>query len=167
MSLAALCSQAVTAHVRYCDTLSRLAARATRCLGGAVQFSAPGWNTPVCAGSAQQPAGMLLESESGSCAVGMFLVENKLGQLVSARVAPSTFVDGEGREVQPRLAFSPEVVQLQPGEQTLVRVAAAFDERLRPGVRYLGSISVPGVSSASVAVVLKRRKRAPALPPAP
>jgi hypothetical protein len=101
---------------------------------------------------------MVLESESGSCAVGMFLVENRLRQAVSAPVAPSAFVDAKGREVVPRLAFLPEVVELQPGEQAVVRVAAAFDERLRPGVRYVGSISVPGVSSSSVAVVLRRRE---------
>lgn len=168
-SLAALCAQAVTANIRYYDALGRLTARAARCMAGRVlQVSRfPESSPPVRAVPQQQPSGMLLESESGSCAVGMFLVENKLGQPVSAQVAPSRFVDDEGREVEPRLAFSPEVVDLRPGEQTVVRVAAAFDETLRPGVRYLGTISVPGVSSSSVAVVLRRRERPPALAPTP
>lgn len=169
MSLATFCSQAVNAHVRYYGVLGRLAARAARSVaGGVVQVSlAPEWNARAPAVPLPPPAAMLLESESGSCAVGMFLVENQLGQPVSAPVAPSTFVDAEGREVQPRLAFSPQVVRLQPGEQALVRVAVAFDERLRPGIRYLGTISVPGVSSASVAVVLRRREPPAAPAPAP
>jgi hypothetical protein len=168
MSLAAFCSQALDAQVRYYGALGRLAARAARSVAaGVVQVSLPpSGNTPAPAAPSSPPAVMLLESESGSCAVGLFLVENHLGQTVSAPIAPSAFVDAEGREVQPRLAFSPQVVHLQPGEQALVRVAAAFDERLRPGVRYLGTISVPGVSSASVGVVLRRREPPAALTPA-
>jgi hypothetical protein len=168
MSLAALCSQAVTANVRYYDALGQLAARAARCLaGGVVQVSrSPGWDARAPA-EPSPPAAVLLESESGSCAVGLFLVENRLSQPVSTPVATSTFVDAEGGEVEPRLAFSPQVVSLQPGEQAVVRVAAAFDERLRPGVRYQGTISVPGVSSSSVAVVLRKRRRRPVQVPAP
>jgi hypothetical protein len=157
--LAGLCWHAFDAHVRYCGALGRLATRLVRSVTAeAVQVSLA---TPRAA--PDPPAAMMLESEVGACAVGMFLVENRLGQAVSAPVAPSTFVDAEGREVRPRLTFAPRVVSLQPGEQAVVRVAAAFDDTLLPEVWYRGTISVPGVSSASVAVVLRRRVAAPDL----
>lgn len=158
MSLAALYAQAVEAQIRYYDALARLGTRTARAVRRRNMKASRARLSRATVGSPSPvpPTGIVLESEAGSCVVGMFLVENHLAEPVSGSIAPSAFVDPQGHEVRPRLAFSPQVVQLEPGEKTVVRVAAAFDDRLRPGVRYRGTIGVPGTSSASVAVVIRR-----------
>jgi len=162
MSFETLWSTAVQVQIRYWSAVGRLAARASAARGRAVP--APGPSPAAAEAHPEPPSALVLESDGGSPAVGMFLVENKLGRPVVGSIAPSAFVDPEGREVRPRLAFAPEVVRLRPGEQALIRCVAAFDDTLRPGVRYLGTISLPGLSSGSVAVVLRRRDTSAARP---
>jgi hypothetical protein len=103
---------------------------------------------------------MVLEGEAGGRAMGVFLVENRLPQRVSARPVSNVLVDDTGRQVQPTLVFDPEVITLEPGEQKLVRVSAVVDESLTPETSYRGEISVPGLSGGRVRLVLRRRSGA-------
>jgi hypothetical protein len=100
---------------------------------------------------------MVLEAPAGQTAVGAFMVQNRLAQRVAAPVVPSAFLDPSGAEVRPALAFEPDVVSLESGEQGLVRVTATIDERLGPGVGYRGEVTVPGPSGDRIALVLRRR----------
>jgi hypothetical protein len=120
-------------------------------LGGRAAASAPP------AASAPAPSAMVLEAPAGQTAVGAFMVQNGLGQHVAAPVVTSAFLDPSGAEVRPALTFEPDVVSLESGEQVLVRVTAAIDERLEPGVGYRGEVTVPGLSGDRVALVLRRR----------
>ncbi len=112
---------------------------------------------PTPASARQQTGVMVLESEAGATALGVFLVENNLGREVSARVVASAFVDPTGREVRPALTFDPEVVTLRPGEQLLVRVMAAIDEALEPEVRYRGELTIPELTGTQIPIILRRR----------
>jgi hypothetical protein len=120
-------------------------------------------HAPQRAQARAQPA-MVLESEAGGAAIGAFVVENALDRSISAPVVASAFVAPAGKEARPAIAFEPEVVVLEPGEQVLVRVVAAVDESLEPNVGYRGDLTVPGLSGTQIPVVLRRRPTAPATP---
>jgi hypothetical protein len=100
---------------------------------------------------------IVVEAASGRSGLGVFMVENTTAQKVSAPVGVSAFVDADGREIRPAVAFSPDVVSLEPGDQVLVQVAAAVDDTLEPGVRYTGVISIPSLSEAGIPIVVRRR----------
>ena len=103
------------------------------------------------------PAVTVLEAEAGGTAIGVFLVENLLTEKVSAPVSASAVAAPDGREVAVPLAFDPEVVVLEPGEQILVRVAARVDDRLEADVSYRAEVAVPGVIGTRVPIVVRRR----------
>ena len=100
---------------------------------------------------------MVLEAEGGGTAIGVFLVENLLAEKVSAPVSASSFADPDGREVAVPLAFDPEVVILEPGEQILVRVTAQVADDLEADVSYRAELAVPGVIGTKVPIVARRR----------
>lgn len=112
---------------------------------------------PATAAPSPQAGVMALEGEAGGQALGVFLVANNLRHEVSARVVASTFVDANGRTVQPAFIFDPEVIMLAPGEQLLVRVMTLIDDSLEPEVRYRGEFTVPELSSTRIPIVLHRR----------
>jgi O-phosphoseryl-tRNA(Cys) synthetase len=103
------------------------------------------------------PAVTVLEAEAGGTAIGVFLVENLLTEKVSAPVSASAVAAPDGREVAVPLAFEPEVVVLEPGEQILVRVAARVDDGLEADVSYRAEVAVPGVIGTRVPIVVRRR----------
>jgi hypothetical protein len=103
------------------------------------------------------PAVMVLEAEAGGTAIGVFLVENLLGERVAAPVSASPLAGPDGREVDVPLAFDPEVVVLEPGEQILVRVSAQLDGELESDVGYRAEVAVPGVIGTKVPIVVRRR----------
>jgi hypothetical protein len=103
------------------------------------------------------PAVMVLEAGGGDTAIGVFLVENLLNEKVSAPVSASAFAAPDGREVALPLAFDPEVVVLEPGEQILVRVTAQVGDDLEEDVSYRAELAVPGVIGTKVPIVARRR----------
>jgi hypothetical protein len=103
------------------------------------------------------PAVMVLEAEGGGTAIGVFLVENLLAEKVSAPVSASAFEAPDGREVALPLAFDPEIVMLEPGEQILVRVTAQVGDDLEQEVSYRAELAVPGVIGTKVPIVARRR----------
>lgn len=115
--------------------------------------------TPV-----QQPGVMVLESEAGGQALGVFLVANNLDHEVSARVAASTFAADNGHTVQPTFAFDPEVINLASGEQILVRVVTVIDDSFEPEARYRGGFTVPELAGTRIPIVLRRRPDQPKPP---
>ncbi len=117
--------------------------------------SAPAPEPPAPA--PQPPPVMVLEAEGGGTAIGVFLVENLLAEKVSAPVSASSFADPDGREVAVPLAFDPEVVILEPGEQILVRVTAQVADDLEADVSYRAELAVPGVIGTKVPIVARRR----------
>lgn len=128
--------------------------------------AAPRATEPVAHAAPQSIGVMVLESEAGGGAIGVFLVENHLGQAISARVAATGFFAPDGREIHPPLSFDPEAIELQPGEQLLVRVVAAIDESMEPDLRYQGEFTVPELTGTRIPVVLRRRLSAASAEPA-
>jgi len=156
--------RALEANARYYEALGQVTTDYLKALAGvlgevklpttlASRAAAP---APPAA-SAAAPSAMVLEAPAGHTAVGAFMVQNRLGQHVAAPVVTSAFLDPSGAEVRPALAFEPDVVSLDVGEQVLVRVTATIDERLEPGVGYRGEVTVPGLSGDRIALVLRRR----------
>ena len=163
--------RALDANLRFYGALGQLTANYFKdlfssVLGGAQtsQAARPAAAAPEPPKPQKRTAVMVLEEAAGKTAVGVFLVENNLGREVAERPVSSAFVDSAGRKVQPALRFDPEVVTLAPGEQLLVRVMAAIDDTLEPEVRYQGELTIPGLTSTAIPIVLRRRTAADASP---
>ena len=107
--------------------------------------------------NAPAPA-LVLEAESGSDAMGAFLVENHLAHRVAAPIVVSAFRDPAGLEVEPALKFEPQSIALEPGEQLLVRVSVRIEEQHNVGTAYRGEVSIPGLSDSRVRLVIRRRQ---------
>ena len=105
---------------------------------------------------------MVLEGEAGKKALGVFLVENGFSRAVSASATASTFVDDDGKEINPTVEFQPASIRLEPGEQILVKVMASIDKDIPVGIRYRGEIGVPGLMGTRIPVVLGRTAEAKA-----
>jgi len=106
------------------------------------------------------PRTILVEAEAGQTALGMFMVENTTREQLSIPVTVSAFHDPQGREVELPVAFRPDVIVLEPGDQLVAQVAAAIGETLEPGVRYHAEIGVPGLSATRIPIVVRRRPSA-------
>jgi hypothetical protein len=154
-----LLRRALDANLRYYAAIGRLTVDYLEALGAiARHVEVPTRPAPAVPPPAPAPpAVMVLEAEAGGTAIGVFLVENLLGEKVAAPVSASPLAGPDGREVDVRLAFDPEVVVLEPGEQILVRVAARLDGDLDPDVSYRAELAVPGVIGTKVPIVVRRR----------
>lgn len=100
---------------------------------------------------------IVIEAAAGRSGLGVFMVENTTAKKVSAPVGVSAFIAADGREARPDVAFAPDVVSLEPGDQVLVQVAAAVNDTLEPGVRYQAEISIPRLAGARIPVVVRRQ----------
>lgn len=163
--------RALDANIQYYTSLSRLAADCLDGLLGSIanistqqKASSPSstWrvteNVPARPVKEESSAPtIVLEGETGSRALGMFVVENGLSHAVSASIYVSAFTDSSGREVRPQIKVEPSVIGLKPKEQILVRVLAGIDDSLLPLVDYKAEISVPDLPGTRVALVLRRR----------
>jgi hypothetical protein len=162
IELADMWRDAAQAGLRYWGRLGRLAFESITVLVPLV-----GVQQPAEVSSAAPPASaalaartILVEAETGQAGMGVFLVENVAAQRVSTRVGISPFLDPEGRGVRPAVTFRPDVIELDPGDQLIVQVAARFDDTLEPDVRYRAEISLPGLSETRIPIVLRRRPSA-------
>lgn len=102
---------------------------------------------------------LVLEGEAGSAVRGAFLVTNDLGRNVSCEFVVSEFADPDGATVRAKAAFEPATLELQPGEQQVVRVTIPVDGELAPGVAYTGEVAIKGLDGFTVPVVLRRLHR--------
>jgi hypothetical protein len=100
---------------------------------------------------------MVLEGEAGARAFGLFVVENKLAKEVTTQVAVGPLIDPDGQEIPSVLRFEPGIITLAPGEQVVAKVSAKISRGLVSGVRYLGEISIPGISGASIPIIVRRK----------
>jgi len=165
-TLEQLFRRAVDAQLEYYRSVGQLSVEFARAAFGVVRAdrATPTLRmpiTPVILAAAEPalPAAapvLALEAEEGSWAVGMFVVENSTGSRVSAPVELPVLADDEGRRVHGAIRFEPEVITLQPGEQTLVQIAVEVSRGLRRGVDYRGDVRVPGLTGTSIPVVVRR-----------
>ena len=107
--------------------------------------------------SAQSAGIMVLEGEAGYQALGVFLVANHLAEEVSTRVHAATLEDQNGRPVELKFTFEPEIIVLAPSEQLLVRVMTVISDSLEPGVRYRGEFTIPELPGTHIPIVVRRR----------
>jgi len=159
--LAAGWRDAAEAALRYWGRLGRLAYESVTVLVPVVEEVRPAAPTVAPPAAPAAPRTILVEADAGEAGLGVFLLENTTERQLSTPVTVSSFRDEDGREVHPRVAFRPEPVMLDPGDQLAVQVAVAVDETLTPGVRYHAEIGVPGLSDARIPIVVRRRKRQP------
>jgi hypothetical protein len=112
---------------------------------------------------AESPPGqtIVIEAAAGRSGLGVFMVENTTGKKVSGPLGVSAFADESGREVNPTVRFSPDVVSLEPGDQVLVQVVAGVDSTFEPGIRYGAEISIPELAAAGIPLVVRRRAARP------
>jgi hypothetical protein len=149
----------------YLQALARVWVDAgTAVLGRATAGPSPAPAAAVPAAPSAPPIALVLEAEAGQVAQGVVMVENRLARRVSATVVTSAFSSGAGDEIRPTLRVQPGTVTLEPGGRALVQVGALVDDRLAAGVRYQGSLTVPGLSDTPIPVVLQRRASQPVDP---
>jgi len=161
-SLQELMRRSLELNVRYYGALGRLTTDYVKDLLTTVSDvrAQPPVAQPSPAAAAPAPAPeavMVLEGETGSNALGVFLVENHFGYEISARVLASMFTDEAGRQLKPNFVFDPDVLKLKPGEQLLVRVEATIDQNLEPDASYYGEFTIPEITGTRIRVVLRRR----------
>lgn len=108
------------------------------------------------AGTVPSPT-LVVEADGDRPGFGVFLVENRTADALSAPIHVSAFVDDGGHEVRPRLVLRPSALNLGPGEQAIVRLSARLDDSFEVGVTYRGEIAVPGLSEKRIPIVLRRR----------
>lgn len=155
---------AVDANVRYYQRVGRLSVEYLRAAAGLLHdLGAPlrgepdtGTGPPGDA-PARAAAAMVLEGEAGTTAPGVFLVDNALERQVTAPVVASDPVGEDGQPVAVALEFDPPEVTLGAGEQILVRVGARITDALEVGRTYRGALTVPGLTSAGIPFVVRRR----------
>ena len=158
--LAQLWRRSLDASLRYYRSLGQLTAdyaRAVAGTAGEVRTRGREPREPIArARAAAAGPVMALEATDGSAAVGMFMVENGTASRVSAPIEMPVLADAEGREVRPDVRFEPEVVTLEPGEQTLVQITVAVTKALAAGIDYRGEVRVPGLAGTRIPLVLRR-----------
>lgn len=100
---------------------------------------------------------LVLEAEAGRSAVGFFLVHNVSGRAVSAIPRAENCIGPDGLPGSIEIAFAPTKIDLGPGEQMTVQVAAAVDDGVEAGVPYRTRLTVPGLADAGIPAVVRRR----------
>jgi hypothetical protein len=120
---------------------------------------------PAAAGE-PDPGVLVLEAEEGAAAQGAFLVTNDLGRPLTCELVASDFTDADGHKFRAKAAFEPAVVQLEPGEQRVVRAELPVEGKLAAGVAYSGAFGIKGMDGFSVPVVLRRLHRVEETPAA-
>jgi hypothetical protein len=103
------------------------------------------------------PAAILLEGEAGTRAFGLFVVENNLPQQISTPVEVGPLVDPDGREIPSVLRFEPGIITLAPKQQVVAKVSADISRGLLAGVRYEAEMRVPGIPSARMPIIVRRK----------
>lgn len=166
LSVDEIIKRAVDLNVRYYSGLGQLMGNYVRDLVttftdiSTTHRPAPPRTNPS-AQKAQQTPVMVLESEAGAEALGVFVVENHLNHDISTRVAPSAFFDASHNEVKPAFTFDPEAVTLRAAEQVLVRVKVQIDNSFAPDVRYQGYLTIPDLDGTKVPIILRRHPSSP------
>lgn len=158
--------RAVDLNVRLYADLSRLALDYLRDLADTFRdlrlerTTAPANQPAADVAQSVQPAVrvLVLEGHAGSSAQGEFAITNHLKQTVSTRVATTSFADSGGQTHDLIFQFEPEEVDLNPGEQVLVRVKTRIGEELQPGTGYRGEFAIPDLGGATIPVVVRRRR---------
>jgi hypothetical protein len=158
--LAGAWRDSVEAGLRYWGRLGRLTLEGAAAILPVLAELRPDAGRPAASPASEVglPRTILLETEVGRSALGVFVVENTTAQQLSVPIRISPFVAEDGREAQPAVVFRPDVITLAPGEQLVVQVVAAIDETLEPGIRYRGEISVPELSETRIPIVVRRRR---------
>jgi hypothetical protein len=163
--------RALELNIKYYGGLGKLTADYLRDLGAVMSNaqSAPAPGGSAASAAEARPAAtsappsqpgapvIVLEGESGSTALGVFLVGNSLPHDVSARVTASPILDESGRQGKAAFVFDPPSISLRPGEQLLVRVTAVIDPSLEPDARYRGELSIPELGGTRIPVIIRRR----------
>jgi len=152
---------AAEASLRYWGRLGRLTFESVAALVPLVAELRPADADGAALPDRDSPAPtIVVEAEAGQAGIGVFLLENTTPQQLSIPVSVSPFHDPDGNEVKPIVAFRPDVILLDPGDQLVVQVAVAVNETLEPDVRYHAEISVPGLSQTRIPIVVRRRASA-------
>lgn len=108
--------------------------------------------SPQIVAEVAMPA-LVLEGAPGEEVRGVFAVSNELGHDVSAPVMSRSIETPVGVV---ELRAAPALVEVATGAQALVEVGATVPEGLPSGESFEGQLSVPGLSSAVVTVILRR-----------
>ncbi len=94
---------------------------------------------------------LVLEAAAGEVARGIFVVENTLPRAISTRFVVNGVVGG-GIAFE----FEPDVLDLEPREQKIVRVLARIHDALEIDVTHRGEVSVLDLPGTRIPIVVRR-----------
>lgn len=141
---------AVDLSLRYYSGLWRLATDYLRAIGSlAVNGGTPAAPQPAPPSAAPMPP-LLLAGRAGEDAMASFIVENTLGEQVTARLE----VQASGAAA--RLTAQPEAVVLGPGEQCVIQARVRIEDDMAVGEDCFGALAVPELASRTVPFVIRR-----------
>jgi hypothetical protein len=143
---------AVDLSIRYYAGLLKLSTDYLQSLGTLVSAAGSAATPPPAAGAAAAPPRppLLLAAVAGEDATAAFLIENTLGERVTARVV----VRGGG--VAGHVTARPEVVSLRSGEQCVIQVRVPVDGAIEVGRDHIGELAVPELASRTIPFVVRR-----------
>lgn len=172
-TLTRVLGRALAANLRWASILGELAIRAFDLLASSVsdlgvqvvsnqtqtqpQQLSGGTSAAPSSSAVPFPAAILLEGEAGTRAFGLFVVENNLPQQICAPVEVGPLVDPHGREIPSVLRFEPGIITLAAKQQVVAKVSAEISRGLRAGVRYEAEMRVPGIPSARIPIIVRRK----------
>ena len=157
--------RALDLNVRFYSDLTRLGVDYLRDISqafGELRPEAGKGERSTHEGHAERPAArvLVLEAPAGATATAEFVVTNHLKTVVSTRVAITPFVDSTGHLADVELTFEPDDIELQPGEQVIVRVKTRIGEAMHAGASYRGELTVPDLGGSGIPIVVRRRRDA-------
>ena len=141
---------AVDLSLRYYSGLWQLATDYVKALGSLAANGSAGDPAVRSQAAAPPMPPLLLAGRAGEEAVASFIVENTLGEQVTARL--------EVKATGPAAALvaQPETVVLGPGEQCVVQARVRIDEAMPLGEDCHGALAVPELASRTVPFVIRR-----------
>jgi hypothetical protein len=158
--------RAYEANLHYYRSLGKVTAEylkaLARILGGARPAVEVGRTSARASAAPARPGGahaereaatLILEGVAGSDVRGVFAISNDLDREVSAPVMSTR---AEGPDASLELRASPPVVTVAKGQRALVEVGTVITEEMRPGDAYRGEISVPGLSTGGIPIIVRR-----------
>jgi hypothetical protein len=138
------------------DALS-LGARSLETLAGSTLDPRP--RVPPRRSPTERPvaAPVVLQGRAGEWVYGAFVIESRLPEPADVEIDVSDVVDAHHRPTPVELILDPDRVYLEPGREVVVNVRAKVPRSLAPGSELRGTIRAPGLGSAAIPVVVRRR----------
>lgn len=154
-----LLKSAVELNLKYTSTLLHLSKDYLKDAGEVISREPAPAPAPAPSPATRPP--LLIVGRSGETGNAAFAINNPSEKDMSVHLVV------QGDLGDDRVQLDPARFALKPGEQTIVRVLVAFDDKLPENHDHVGQVVAPGLSNQGVPFIVRRLPSAdmPAVPP--